>query len=188
MEYAELKKDLPPLKKFFLLRPQTNNGSGFTLIELLIVIALISILVFLSGAHTTFLTRMVVRAELEHLYSVSYYLQRRALMLHKPQTLTFDVHTNSYQANGKKYRLASQVRFGTANGVKGPPSSPDVLIKKPITFINDNITFHPDGVIQAGAVYLTDSGKHCTYALSCSVSSVSYLRKYQYTDAWHIIS
>ena len=131
---------------------------------------------------------MVVRAELEHLYSVSYYLQRRALMLHKSQTLTFDRQTNSYQANGKKYRLSSQVRFGTANGVKGPPSSPETFITQPITFVNNSISFHPDGVIQAGAVYLTDSGKHCTYALSCSVSSVAYLRKYQYTNAWHLIS
>ena len=131
---------------------------------------------------------MVVRAELEHLYSVSYYLQRRALMLHKPQTITFDIQTNSYQANGKKYRLPSHVRFGTADGVKGPPSSPNALIKQPITFVKNSITFHPDGVIQAGAIYLTDVGKHCTYALSCSVSSVSYLRKYQYTDGWHLIS
>ncbi len=131
---------------------------------------------------------MVVRAELEHLYSVSYYMQRRALMLHVPQTLTFDVPKKMYHANGKSYRLPAHVQFGTAQGVKGPPSSPKETIQSPITFKNKSITFYPDGVIQSGAVYLTDVSKQCTYALSCAVSSVSYLRKYQYTDAWNIIS
>ncbi len=142
----------------------------------------------LSGAHTTFLTRMVVRAELEHLYTVSYYLQRKALMLHAPQTLSFDVKNNSYRANEKNYRLPVHIQFGCAVGVKGPPSSPEVRVTHPVTFKNDTITFHPDGIIQPGTVYLTDVTKQCTYALSCSVSAVSYLRKYQYTNSWQVIS
>ena len=152
------------------------------------MIAIISIMVLLVGAQSSFLSRMLVRAELEHLYSVSYYLQRKALMLHKPQMLSFDVKHNSYCACEKTYRLPSQVRFGTAHGVKGPPSSPNAVILRPITFKGDSITFYPDGVIQSGAVYLTDAQRSCTYAVSCAVSSVSYLRKYQYTDAWHLIS
>ena len=150
--------------------------------------ALISILVLLTGAHSSFLSRMLVRAELEHLYSSSYYLQRKALMLHTPQTLSFDVKQNSYCMDGKTYRLPLQVKFGTAQGVKGPPGSPHSEVQKPISFTGDSITFHPDGVIQSGTMYLTDANHSCTYALSCAVSSVSYLRKYQYTDGWHLIS
>jgi len=142
----------------------------------------------LSGAHATFLNRMVVRAELEHLYALSYYLQRKALMLHQPQQLTFDIKHHTYQANNKTYRLPAHVRFGVASGVKGPPSTPEKLIVNPVTFPEHTVTFHSDGVIQAGTVYLTDTNRQCTYALSCSVSAVSYLRKYQYTNAWHLIS
>ncbi|EKD48944.1 MAG: hypothetical protein ACD_64C00062G0007 [uncultured bacterium] len=176
------------MKKFFLLRLQANNRAAFSLVELIIVIALIALLAMLCAAHSSFLTRMLVRAELEHLYSVSYYLQRKALMLHVPQTISFDIQNNRYDADGKTYRLASQVKFGTAHGVKGPPSQPNTVIHTPITFTGNSITFYPDGVIQSGAVYITDANRSVTYALSCAVSSVSYLRKYQYTDAWHIIS
>jgi len=165
-----------------------SNRSAFSLIELLIVVALISILVLLTGAHSSFLSRMLVRAELEHLYSASYYLQRKALMVYAPQTLSFDLKNNSYQMDEKTYRLPSQVQFGTAQGVKGPPSSSHSEIQKPVTFKGDSITFYPDGVIQSGAIYLTDANRSCTYALSCAVSAVSYLRKYQYTNGWHLIS
>lgn len=176
------------MKKCFRLPLRANDRSAFSLIELLIVVALISILVLLTGAHSSFLSRMLVRAELEHLYSASYYLQRKALMMNTPQTLFFDVKNNSYRMGEKTYRLPSQVLFGTAYGVKGPPSSPHSDIQNPVTFKESSITFYPGGVIQSGAIYLTDSNRSCTYALSCAVSLVSYLRKYQYTDGWHLIS
>lgn len=142
----------------------------------------------LVGANSSFLSRMLVRAELEHLYTASYYLQRKALMLHAPQTIQFDRNNNTYEIDEKTYRLPSHVRFGTALGVKGPPSGPLSMVTNPITFLHNSITFYPDGVIQSGTIYLTDHHKSCTYALSCAVSPVSYLRKYQYTDGWNMIS
>ena len=152
------------------------------------MLAVIALMVALTSSHGTFLSRMLARAELEHLYSVCYYLQRKALMQHAPQRLSFDRQRNSYTACGKEYRLPKHVQFGTAPGVKGPPSSPSLLVTRPITFTGDHIMFHPDGIMQSGTIYLTDIHRSCSYALSCAVSPVSYLRKYQYTDAWHLIS
>ena len=176
------------MKKFLLLQRLKNKSSGFSFIELSIVIALVAILVALSGAHISFLNRMIVRAELEHLYNTCFYLQRRALMTKKSQTVSFDLEHNSYSANGRVYRLPSHVIFGTMQGVKGPPSSPENLLTEPITFKDNSAIFHPNGIIKPGAIYLTDSSKRCTYALSCAVSTVYYLRKYQYTDRWQLLS
>lgn len=163
---------------------RVNNKGGFTLIELSIVIALCALIVTLSGAHIFFLERIVVRAELELLYVTCYMLQHSAMMLGKPQTLTFDRTNNSYRYKTSEYKLPAHVSYGVASGVKGPPSTPNYVIANPITFKENKITFTPDGIIQPGAVYLTDRHHRCTYALSCAVSQVSYLRKYQYTNAW----
>ncbi len=176
------------MKRFLLLLRRKSSSPGFSFIELSIVIALIALLVALSGAHISFVNRMIVRAELEHLYNTCFYVQRRALMTKKAQTISFDLEHNNYSVNGHVYRLPSHVLFGTMPGVKGPPSSSEHLITEPITFKDNTVIFHPDGVIKPGVVYLTDSGKRCTYALSCSVSAVSYLRKYQYTDKWQLLS
>ncbi len=175
------------MKKYLQWLRQTKK-KGFSLIELSIVITLLAILVFISHAQLTFLNRMMVRAELEHMYTVCYYLQRRALMLNKPQTLTFDCAARTYKTAQQTYRLPAHVQFGTAAGVKGPPSSPDSIVSSPITFKSHSITFYADGVIKPGAIYLTDTNKSCTYALSCAVAQVSYLRKYQYNNGWQIIS
>ena len=108
-------------------------------------------------------------------------------MLGKQETLYCDRNSNSYRYKNSMHILPASVCFGTAPGVKGPPSSPDFVISNPVTFKDSAIIFYPDGVIQAGAIYLTDNRKRCTYALSCAVSKVSYLRKYQYTNRWDLI-
>ncbi len=145
---------------------------------------LIALLMMLSGAQTTFLQRMLVRNELEQLYTICYYLQRCAMVRNKPQSLTFDLTKQGYHYHDIEHLLSKHVRFGCAPGVKGPPSTPHTKITSPITFKNNTITFHPDGIIQSGAVYVTDDTHRHTYALSCAVAQVSYLRKYQYTGKW----
>jgi hypothetical protein len=148
---------------------------------------MIAIIMLLSTVHNAFLQRMIVRAELDHLYAVCSMLQRSAMMFHQSQTLSFDKEKHRYRYKQTEYCLPASVRFGTRAGVKGPPSAPDYVIINPITFKEDGITFTPDGIIQPGAVYLTDHAKQCTYALSCAIAHVSHLRKYQYTDTWHNI-
>lgn len=164
-----------------------KNKSGFTLIELSIVIMLFAIVTLLVSAHASFLQRMMVRCELENLYTTCYMLQRRAMMSGIPIKLTFDQTMPGYQYGETQYALPQYVIFGAAAGVKGPPSSAQNIINSPITFKEQTIIFHPDGIMQPGTVYLTDSGKCWSYALSCAVGQVSYLRKYQYTNAWTLL-
>lgn len=173
------------MKKFSLLPQSKYKCSGFSLLELSIVLLLIALLMLLSGIQTGFLQRMFVRSELEQLYTVCYYLQRSAMAKHKPQTITFDLQKQSYQYNNNtEHVLPQNVQFGCTPGAKGPPSSAHNAITNPITFQNNTITFQPNGIIEPGTVYITDSKKQHTYALSCAVAQVSYLRKYQYNGKW----
>ena len=42
--------------------------------------------------------------------------------------------------------------------------------------------FFKDGTVSAGIIYLIDKNKTAMYALSCGISSISYLRRYKYID------
>lgn len=174
--------------KFLQLLRLKNKAVGFSLIELSIVIALLLILATLVGAHVSFLNRLVLRSELELLCNTCFYMQRRALMLNRQQTIYLYPEKNCYAIEGRTFTLPSHVVFGFLPGAKGPPSAPEHLIEQPITFKNNCITFYPDGTISAGALYLADSAKQWGYALSCPVSAVSYLRKYQYNGTWQHMS
>lgn len=127
---------------------------------------------------------MVVHSELAQLYTTCTYLQRYAMTHHKPQQLIFDLKNNRYRYHQTEHTLAARVQFGCPSYVKGPPSNPTQLIRLPISFKNEMITFHSDGIIEPGTVYLTDHTQRHIYALSCAVAQVSYLRKYRYTDRW----
>ncbi len=169
------------------MQPWTSRKAGFTLIELSLVLALLAVVLFLTAAHARFLNRLVVRAELERLYATCYYLQRCAMAQGKPYKIVFDMHAHSYRYNDCSYTLSSSVRFGCLPNTHGPPSKPTNTIAKPVTFKGNSLTFHPDGIVQSGTIYLTDAQHTCMYALSCAVSQVSYLRKYQYTNAWELL-
>lgn len=168
-------------------RTWVYNRSGISLIECSLVLLLVTVLVFLSVTHAQFFNRMVLRSELERLYSTCYYLQRRAMINNESITLTLDCYANSYAYEKSVHHLPSRVCFGSIPGVKGPPSSPQKIITKSITFEGGSITFHPTGVIQSGTIYMVDHERSCAYALSCSVAQVSHLRKYQYTGEWTLI-
>jgi len=115
------------------------------------------------------------------------HLQRTAMVTHKNQTLIFDTVRNTYTYNGHEERLCSYARFDTIKNLKGPPSAPTTAITKPITFINNKITFTPNGILQPGTIYLADSKKHCQYALTIPVSQISFLRRYRYDTSWHYL-
>ncbi len=105
----------------------------------------------------------------------------------EPTTLTFEPNENKYSYDTVEYQLPRNVCFGTAKGAKGPPSNPYKMIANPITFKGNSITFHPNGIIKSGTIYLCDSKRNYNYALSCSVAQVSYIRKYQYSDGWQLL-
>jgi type II secretion system protein H len=165
-----------------------NTTHGFTLVEVMVVIALIALLAVLSIATVSFLTKSIVRTELDRLYMTCTYLQQSAQVDGQDQYLVFDQHNHRYSFEGQTYQLPPQVVFGVLPGVKGPPSAAHHSIANPITFAHNTIIFHPDGIVQPGTVYLTDIHKKVLYALSCSVTQVSYLRRYEYDGSWKRVS
>lgn len=173
--------------KFLRLPLWTFNHStthAFTLIECCIVVLLIGLVLFFTGGQSLFLNRIMVRTELEHLYTTCYYLQRKAMITHQPQKLIFDQEHKSYSYDTVRHDLPKSVSFGYPNGARGAPAGQEQFITHPITFINNAILFSPTGVMQAGTVYLCDTAHKYGFALSCAVAQVSYLRKYRYNGTW----
>lgn len=164
------------------------NNKGFTLIELMIVIVIISAIAGLFVSNLSSYNSLLVRMELEKLQGVCLYLQKCAQSCQQKQMLEFDICNNSYSFKGQREQLPSQVHFNIKQGVKGPPSCPKYVLDKPITFEQERIIFYPDGIVQSGAIYLTDEKNECLYALSNGVGHVSFLRKYRYDNGWNLIS
>lgn len=134
--------------------------------------------------NTGFLRRALVRAEIEKLHTICSYLQQVAQVSNKQSVLLFDTQNGSYSYDNTVETLPKQLIFGAAATVLGPPSAPQNSVKKGVTFPGNQIVFYPSGIVHAGTVYISD--KNCTYtcALSCAVSHVSYLRKYEYDRRW----
>lgn len=157
---------------------------GFSLIELMISLAIFCLVITLTSTNVSFLEQSVAHNEIDKLHSITYYLQRRAQMTNQTQVLQFDRLGKSYSFNGKKEILAQGIEFGTLPSTKGPPSSALHAITNPITFKGEKITFHPQGIMQSGTVYLMHKKNQSMYALSCAVAQVSFLRKYRYDKRW----
>ena len=163
-----------------------TSKRGFSLIEFMIVIALVALIAGLTiwGSRSFF--GIVVRADIEKLYTVCIYLHQKAVSTHEEQILEFDFKNNSYSYDGGIHYLNSSVVYGFTEGLKGPPSAPHKLITKCSTFDYDRVAFYPDGVIQSGTLYLTDVSKKTVCALTCGVGQISFFRKYRYDTSWHI--
>jgi prepilin-type N-terminal cleavage/methylation domain-containing protein len=160
---------------------------GFSLIELTVVLGIVSLLVGMVHLNTSFLVELSVHQELNKLRAIAYYLQRIAQFTGREQVLVFDVVGRSYSFNDRHEVLPQGVSFGVLPGVKGPPSSPVHTIKHPVTFKENRITFYPEGIVQAGTVYLLHAQRPSMYALSCGVGHVSFLRKYRYDKTWVLL-
>jgi prepilin-type N-terminal cleavage/methylation domain-containing protein len=169
-----------------------NNNPAFSLIELTVVLALVAILATLVVTSSNIYSRFLVRAELDKLYSVCSYVNQLAQVTGSPQTISFNTQQANYSYENVQEQLAPQVIFGAVAGAKGPPSSPRNSITRAVTFPNNQIVFHPTGIMQAGTVYI--SSRHSgsqelrnTHALSCAVSQVSFLRRYVYDGTWRLV-
>lgn len=165
-----------------------KNSRGFSLIELAIVTALFTIVISLGLVHGSYMYRAIVKQEIEKLALICRYLQNAAMMSNTPRMLVFDIKKPGYTYEGGSELLPSSVEFGVLSGAKGPPSNPTRQIQSPITFENERIIFHPDGIIQPGTVYLVSKDKQVMYALSSPVSQVSYMRIYKYDGSWQCLS
>ena len=162
--------------------------AGFSLIELMVVLTIIGSLVLLSTSNTLFFNRSIVSAQLEQLYSMCHLARQTALSTNQAQSIHFDIASNTYYWGDRKEVLPRTIRFGFIPGVQGPPSNPTTILHTPITFSGNKITFYPDGIIQAGTLYLTDEHQTIMYALSNAVSQFSYIRMYRYDGTWRILS
>lgn len=161
---------------------------GFSLIELAIVLALLGIMIKIVMVNGTYMHHLVAKQEIEKLSMICRYLQHAAMMSNVPKVLIFERAKRSYSYDGSRESLPISVEFGVLAGAKGPPSNPTRQIESPITFENERIIFHPDGIIQPGTVYLISKDKQVMYALSSPVSQVSYMRIYRYDGSWNCLS
>lgn len=162
--------------------------SGFTLIELIIAITLISIIATLTLMNASFVHRFAVRSEVEKFASTCRYLQQLAMSTNREQHLTFDLQNNSYAYNGTVVKLSSRVQFGIGNRpISGPPSAPTKPITHAITYAQQAIVFYPDGIIQSGIVYFSDTSSKYVYAVSTPVSQISFVRTYVYDGTWNLL-
>ncbi len=161
---------------------------GSLLIELLLVCAVIAIIMTLSVSHSNSIKRLAVRAEVEKMRSLFWYLQQRAVALNKEMILDFDTVKQLYRFDSVVEKLPQNVQFGVTNGVKGPPSDPKTVIRSPITFENQQVIFRPDGTISSGTVYLHMQSQSTVYALTAPVGDISYARIYRYDTEWKLIS
>jgi prepilin-type N-terminal cleavage/methylation domain-containing protein len=163
--------------------------AAFTLIELLIVTTIIVILCGIAVPHFFVPEDYVVQQELDRISTLLVYLQQRAMARHEVQELCFLPHQNcyAYDKNQKRvtFQLATDLCYGALPDVLGPPGDPTSPITKPSSFPQrDDGTFFvrlfPNGKISAGAIYVRHKRNTIMGALTCTVSQVSYIRRYLY--------
>jgi len=154
---------------------------GYTLIELCCVLSLIGLIIGLSFGLSRVYTSYTVRSELNRLHTVITYLRRKAVVEQQPQSIRFT--SLGYSAD-REWQLPANVIFGIHKAVKGPPSDPKKPLNSAITFRNNTLEIYPDGTVSAGAVYLTDTGRSCLYALTSDASAITGVRCYRYRGAW----
>jgi len=167
--------------------------SGFALLELCVVLGLVCIIALLTMHSFSFYRRLFLHTELDRLYTLCVATAQHAVINNQTQEIKFDVHNQSYKishaATTKTCSLPDGIIFGLLPGIKGPPANPKGDVRQPITFEKQCITFHKDGKIQAGTLYLTDTKKQWQYALSCPVGTIPYIRRYRYENkGWKLLT
>lgn len=156
---------------------------GFMLFELMLVIALIIIcsgigfVSYNAVKGTSFATDVAMLSMLLRTAST------RASCLKKEQKIIIDESNSTLLYDGTRYALKEGYSFGVLPHIYGPPSLPQKLVTQAVTFVGKKIVAHPDGTLQSGTLYITDSQKQ--YALTTPISAFSYIRVYRYQDgAW----
>ena len=166
-----------------------NSDTGFFILEVAAVIFVIILVIAMSWPFLWFHDKLGIQHDLQKIYNAVLYLQQKAKSNFETEYLTFDIAKRTFTYNQQTYTLSSNVDFGTAPGIKGPPSAPKKDILTPITFDSKRIAFYPDGTISAGIVYMFDRKTKETFALTSSVSYISFIRKYKFIigSGWTLI-
>jgi hypothetical protein len=138
--------------------------------------------------------RLMLEHELEKIEVIMHTLQQRAMLTQQPQVLLLNQAHNSFAYDGKKpYTLDRHLMFGVNPSVYGPPGNPTGPITQVITFpvMGDGygIKIFPNGNISAGTLYMCNKKRTMMGALTCTVSQVSYIRRYVYRSGhWFLLA
>jgi prepilin-type N-terminal cleavage/methylation domain-containing protein len=165
---------------------------GFTLIEISISIALLLLIALLGLQLFSFNRQALARIEMENIYALMLYLQRKALLTNKVEKLSFDSINHSYYGNNTHFKLHKNVYFGRKRPIGSFGKSSEMLEQeqtdKAITFKDTSIYFYPDGIISPGAIYIKDNNTISAYALTSGIAKASYIRKYLYDKGqWKLL-
>ena len=173
---------------------------SFTLLELLLTLSIILVLCSIAVPYLIQRTHNNLDHELDRLETVFYYLQQRAIATNMPQELLFDpiAHTYSFIKNKQlvTHKLPWPLHFGSIPTALGPPGNPTAPVTKALTFpVHPSqkrlllARLLPNGKISPGAAYISDKEKNELGALTCSISQVSYIRKYRYkSNGWILLT
>ena len=146
------------------------SQSGVTLIELVIVLMIIGILTTLSWEGQKALLRQYQLLGISRtLVSDIRAVQHQAVTSRQKCWIDLDADHGGYSvwmavSNDvgrlfRQVRFPASVRFGSAAGIKGPPSNPaEITEQDGITFRDNRVVFIPNGGLATGggAIYLTD--------------------------------
>lgn len=170
---------------------------SFTLIELLVYLSLLLLIIAITIPRFSFFDKHLLTHELDKLFATFTYLQQKSIASNKRITLTLDQNSNSYSylsqnSNVTTEQLSDQIIFGFIDGAMGPPGNPSQKIRFPINLEhplnnsdrqdNPTVIFKPNGRISPCTLYLRDKTNKNMGALTCSVSQVSYIRRYLYDN------
>ncbi|MBA3954817.1 hypothetical protein H0X48_05865 [Candidatus Dependentiae bacterium] len=165
-----------------------TNVYGISLLEVTLSVSVLLLIVSLSMPLFVMHNRLFVKAELENIYGLMLYLQRKASVEQQIQTLILDVKKSSYRAHGEYTKLARDVVFAQPAFITDKNTQFKGFAKSS-TFKNNTVVFYPDGTITSGSLFLTDSKHSCAYALTCGVGKVGFIRKYRYSgNKWVLLS
>ena len=166
---------------------------SFSLFELCVFLSIVLITVTIAVPRSDFFNEYLLSHDLDRLYVLFTYLQQKSIASNKKHFLTFNLQNNSFMYFSTvpvTENLSGKVIFGFIDGVMGPPANPVKNIEKPIYLekiinnsdrkLNIEFGFWPDGRITPGTIYLVDKSHKHMGALTCSVSRVSYIRRYKY--------
>jgi type II secretory pathway pseudopilin PulG len=167
---------------------------AFTILEMVLVLTLVTILCTISLPVFLDYDRQMVVQELEKIEVTLRYLQQRAMVTQRVQSLTLTATANSYRYNATHYVMPQRICYGYLPSAYGPPGDPTAPIVSVATFPSFSpgiysIKIFPNGKISSGALYMCTINKRRMGALTCTVSQVSYLRKYLYeSNQWVLLA
>ncbi|MFA5306356.1 MAG: type II secretion system protein [Candidatus Babeliales bacterium] len=166
--------------------------NAFTLLEMLVVITITIILCAITIHSFGDDDRTLILQELEKMEVILRYLQQRAMATQRVQSLVITTTAQTYSYGAARQILPPRICFGYLATAYGPPGNPTAPLTHVATFPAVNPTtfilkIFPNGKMSSGALYMRNYGGTRLGALTCTVSQVSYLRKYMYDSGQWVL-